>query len=180
MPSAPPASGNNVYITCSLSSSGETADNLPGPGRLLANAYGFLGRKLENGLCQAAEKLFHLNLRANHIAPPSEIACPLQPANVDDSAFQSTADDYTLCSISDSNETADNLPGPGRTLGNAYFFFGRKLENRLSWAAERLLHRGPRITALRIQIIYDDESISTSARNKKIEKKCQRLNRYVL
>lgn len=89
------------------------------------------------------------------------------------------ADNYTLCSRSISNLTADNLPGLGRVLGNAYVSFGRKLETRLGWAAEKLMHRGPREIALRIQTIYSDTTLSSSTRCKRVKKKCKTLDRYV-
>lgn len=53
------------------------------------------------------------------------------------------ADVYELCSIASSNETADNLPGPGRLLGNLYDSAGRRLEGGLGRVAVQMGH-GPR------------------------------------
>lgn len=46
--------------------------------------------------------------------------------------------EYELCSLASSNETADNLPGPGRLLGNLYEGIGRRLENGLGRVAVRM------------------------------------------
>lgn len=67
-----------------------------------------------------------------------------------------SADEYTLCSVSSSNDTEDDLVGPGRTLGHLYEFLGRRIEYVLGLTAEKLLHRGPRRTAQRIKAIYRD------------------------
>ena len=47
------------YELCSIASSEKTADNLPGPGRLLGKLYVRVGRPLENGLGKAAANLGH-------------------------------------------------------------------------------------------------------------------------
>lgn len=202
MASAAAAADIDDYFTCSVSSTGETADDLPGPGRLLGNAYGFFGRKLENGLGWTAKKLrsqgeqvgeaitdtddsglpsysaqvMGLRNTPRHSNPPHNYFSHLEFME-GDSPFP--ADNYTLCSRSISNLTADNLPGLGRVLGNAYVSFGRKLETRLGWAAEKLMHRGPREIALRIQTIYSDTTLSSSTRCKRVRKKCKTLDRYV-
>lgn len=47
---------------------------------------------------------------------------------------------YEVCSIASSTETADNLPGPGRTLGKLYSHLGSKVENGLGKAAAWMGH----------------------------------------
>lgn len=85
---------------------------------------------------------------------------------------------YELCSAVSSNETADNLPGPGRNLGNLYISAGRKLENGFEMTAVRM-GRGPNAIAVKIQMILEDKSLRSSARRKKIKRKCKSLARYI-
>lgn len=88
-------------------------------------------------------------------------------------------DAYTLCSIASSNETADDLPGPGRTLGKLYSFIGTKIERGLGRAAERIRY-GPRATALKILKIQENKMLLPApTRRKRLEKNCVRLARYV-
>lgn len=49
-----------------------------------------------------------------------------------------------------SNETASDLPGVGRVLGNAFSYLGRELERRLEYLAVRRGH-GPQNVVLRIR-----------------------------
>lgn len=58
--------------------------------------------------------------------------------------------DIDLTSITSSNITADNLPGPGRILGNIYRNLGKRLEGYLNSFAESR-GSGPRAVALRIR-----------------------------
>ncbi|KAI5118530.1 hypothetical protein M0805_009682 [Coniferiporia weirii] len=98
-------------------------------------------------------------------------------------------DDLSLlvCSVASSNETADNLPGAGRVIGNIFSCTGKGLERQLSSVAERLGF-GPRATAFRIQ--RRRKAITTypelpplpgpfRAKSKKIEKDCRRLLRHI-
>lgn len=86
---------------------------------------------------------------------------------------------YEVCSLASSNETADDLPGPGRTLGKLYGFLGQRIESGLGRAAERMGY-GPKVTALKIQRLQRGEVLlSASARRKQLEKNCKRLVRYV-
>lgn len=55
------------------------------------------------------------------------------------STFLDADVDYELCSIASSNETADNLPGPGRLLGKLYDSAGQRLENGLGRVAVRIV-----------------------------------------
>lgn len=64
------------------------------------------------------------------------------PSNMANASASPASDvDYELCSIASSNETADNLPGPGRLLGNLYDNAGRRLENGLGRVARRMGRR---------------------------------------
>lgn len=45
------------YEICSIASSTETTDDLPGPGRLLGKVYVSLGRRLEDGLGRVAVRM---------------------------------------------------------------------------------------------------------------------------
>ncbi|KAI5118534.1 hypothetical protein M0805_009686 [Coniferiporia weirii] len=102
---------------------------------------------------------------------------------------QDNADNQSifLCSSASSNETADNLPGSGRIIGNCYSFAGTGLEKLVGDLAERLGF-GPRQTAVRIQrrrkviTTYPDLPLLPGpfrAESKKIEEDCRRLLRYV-
>ncbi|KAH8107619.1 hypothetical protein DFH11DRAFT_1168433 [Phellopilus nigrolimitatus] len=92
----------------------------------------------------------------------------------------------SLDSVS-TNATADNLPGPGRTLGLFYSSAGRHLEVQLGKIAGRL-GRGPQATAVRIK--KNSEVVTfvsvlplpismVKFKAKKIEKDCKLLLRYV-
>lgn len=48
-----------AYEVCSIASTNETTGDLPGPGRVLGNVYGYLGKKVEEGLGSIAEKFGH-------------------------------------------------------------------------------------------------------------------------
>lgn len=86
--------------------------------------------------------------------------------------------EYELCSIASSNETMDDLPGPGRILGNLYTSARRRLENGIGRLAVRM-GRGPNVTALKIQRILENKSLRPLTRHKKLKKNCKRLSRYV-
>ena len=61
----------------------------------------------------------------------------------------------TIISYS-TNDTASNLPGPGRLLGNAYSYAGRRLER----AVGAVVHKaglGPNATYSKIQDLYGTE-----------------------
>lgn len=86
--------------------------------------------------------------------------------------------EYELCSNSSSNETADNLPGPGRTLGKFYASTGQRLENGFGMVAMRM-GRGPSTIAMKIRKILEDESLHSFTRRKKLKKKCRSLAQYI-
>ncbi|KAI5120943.1 hypothetical protein M0805_001648 [Coniferiporia weirii] len=88
----------------------------------------------------------------------------------------------TVESVS-TNATADDLPGPGRTLGNLYGFLGNHLEKLLNQLAEDM-GRGPRVTATRIQkhrkaIAISSVQPTIRTDSKKVQKDCKRLVEYV-
>lgn len=56
----------------------------------------------------------------------------------------------SVCSVSSTNETASDLPGPDRLLGNLYSFGGRHLEALIGKIAEKMGY-GPRVVAQRTQ-----------------------------
>lgn len=106
-----------------------------------------------------------------------------------------TVTEYTICSGSFSNETADGLVGPGRTLGLLYGILGKKLEDAVGRVAEKVLHSGPRETAQSIKAIHGnplnifwhvnaehrvvEPSPQRHERVKQIRKKCERLEYYL-
>ena len=87
---------------------------------------------------------------------------------------------YEICSAAGSDETADNLPGPGRLLGNFYSLVGRKLEAELGHTAQRLGF-GPQAVAKKIQKIKieDSDGYVWLSKRKKAEKMCKHLVRHV-
>ena len=60
-----------------------------------------------------------------------------------------TKDEFCICPANSSTETASNLPGAGRTLGNVYSSLGRLLEEGLGTLAHKL-GQGPRAKAKKI------------------------------
>lgn len=95
---------------------------------------------------------------------------------------------FEKCSLISSittNATADDLPGPGRILGNFYSYAGCHLEVQIGRLAEKM-GKGPRMAADRI-IRRRTKARSLSASSKKIENKngkvikdCQKLLKYVM
>lgn len=86
--------------------------------------------------------------------------------------------EYEICSIASSTETADNLPGPGRLLGNLYTGAGRRLEDEFGRIAA-LMGYGPNAMSMKIQKLLMDKSLRAFSRRKKLKKKCKDLARYV-
>lgn len=184
-----------LYEVCSIASSTETADNLPGPGRLLGNLYSHLGVRLENRIEKIAVKLHGTAANPNSLqyddalihgahsvtnstesgydANELAVQLPTRPPSPQDVDVA-----YEICSFASSNETADNLPGPGRLLGNLYSLVGTRIENRLGKVAVRL-GRGPAATTMKIQRIRDDQSLGYFARRRQLRKNCNRLVRYM-
>lgn len=91
-----------------------------------------------------------------------------------------TSDDessYFLGSYNSSSETDSDVPGPGRLLGKAYGFFGRKIENVLSVAAVKV-GRGPRATAIKIRRLIRESTPIKSSSHKKLKKAGKHLVKY--
>ena len=57
MPASSKFDPGYTYEVCSLSTSNETEDDIPGAGRVLGKLYNFLGQKVESGLSGAAEQM---------------------------------------------------------------------------------------------------------------------------
>lgn len=144
---------------CSAIDPNETSDNLPGHGRLLGNLYASIGSRLENILGRNAGNSMPATMSNNSTS---------SPVGLDDK--------YYVCSAPDANETADNLPGHGRQLGNFYACVGGKLEYRVGRVAQRM-GLGPQTVASKIRKIQNDDFIRH--RRRKLEKNCRQLARYV-
>lgn len=141
-------------------STNATADDNVGPGRTLGLVYDFFGRKIENQLNRLAEK------RGRR---PS-----LALAVVSDTSSVST------------NATADNLIGPGRTLGLLYSFLGRRLEARINQIAEHRGH-GPRAAfdRLKLRIKAEEDcllhaTVSGAISHKECEKRTNNVVKALL
>ena len=106
------------------------------------------------------------------LSAPLSLQVDMSDSSKDDLGYA-----YEVCSLSTSNETEDDLPGPGRTLGKLYNFLGQKVENGLSKAAESMGY-GPNIIALRIQRIQENPGLDLR-RRRKLRANCRRLARYV-
>lgn len=166
---------------CSIASSNETADNLPGPGRLLGNFYVSAGQRLEKGLGKVAGRIGYEPIPANNQRTrEDESFYPRIRHDEGTTVFDNEVDAYECCSIASSNETADDLPGPGRLLGNLYVSTGKRFENGLGMVAVRMGH-GPHVLALKIQKILDNKRPPSRNfnRRKKLRKTCQSLARYI-
>ncbi|KAI5120940.1 hypothetical protein M0805_001645 [Coniferiporia weirii] len=97
--------------------------------------------------------------------------------------YDTDSDRYSITSVS-TNATADNLPGPGRIIGNIYGRLGGCLEVQLGRIAEKM-GRGPRATAIRIQRRRDVITSATArklltieAESERLEKDCERMLKY--
>lgn len=155
-------------------STNATAPNLPGPGRLLGNAYNVSGRYLESRL-------------ASILARRSSGKRKCLPNSFNTDAMRS----YDTIST---NATADNVPGPGRVLDLAYQRGGRILEFHLSRVANRAGF-GPDAVVRRIEKqsssavirhgrrsgVFNDQLLDLDelADSEQIEEACRRLLGYV-
>lgn len=75
---------------------------------------------------------------------------PSQINDDDSSDYCSTRGAYIYTSVSSTNDTASNLPGPGRVLGNVYSSAGRRLERAVGVVAHKAGF-GPNATYKKIQ-----------------------------
>lgn len=84
---------------------------------------------------------------------------------------------YCIGSFNSGTETDSDVPGPGRLLGKAYSFFGKKAENVLSVATVRV-GRGPHATAMKIRRL-NCESTPIGLSSQKLKKAGKRLVKYI-
>ena len=87
---------------------------------------------------------------------------------------------WEICSATDTDETADNLPGHGRLLGNFYSLIGCKFETKRGHAADRI-GLGPLAIARKIRriVIENEDGYIWNSQRKKAGRKCKQLVRYV-
>ena len=86
---------------------------------------------------------------------------------------------YYECSIASTNETADNLPGHGRLLGNLYVSLGRHLEYGIGTIAGKMGF-GPKAIASKIKRLREnDVSLFNPTKYRKLEKYCKQTARYL-
>lgn len=156
-------------------STNATAPNLPGPGRLLGNAYDVSGRFLESRLAAFLSK---------------------RSSSGKEKRSQNSFNPDAMRSYDtiSTNATADNLPGPGRVLDLAYQRGGRILEFHLSRVANRagfgpdavvrriekqsssaVIRHGRRSGVFNDQLLDLDELVDSE----QIEEACRRLLGYV-
>ncbi|KAH8113660.1 hypothetical protein DFH11DRAFT_1727646 [Phellopilus nigrolimitatus] len=76
-----------------------------------------------------------------------------------------------------SNATADNLPGPGRLLGNLYMFLGRRLEAAASRYMEKRGY-GPEASKERLERLCRDGGSPCDV-DRKSRKEAKNLLKYV-
>lgn len=85
---------------------------------------------------------------------------------------------YCIGSYNSATETDSDIPGPGRLLGKAYTFFGKKVESIISKTAVKL-GRGPRATAIKIRRLVQEDTPLGPASRKKLNKAGKQLMKYV-
>ncbi|KAI5121785.1 hypothetical protein M0805_009777 [Coniferiporia weirii] len=144
---------STVNRSTSELSSDATASDLPGPGRLLGRLYSSLGKGLEGRIGSLADRI-NRGRRGSAVEAP-DIALTVQSTRRGPSSTASHSNSanwravFSFSTVS-SDETATNLPGPGRLLGKLYSKGGRILENRLNKIANEA-GRGPDACAARIK-----------------------------
>ncbi len=162
-----------IYRQPSISSidSDATASNLPGPGRNLGRLYDTLG----DGLVTHLHK--RLTRRGYGPGAVSRKVVVKQTILSSDSV--------------DTDATAPNLPGPGRTVGLFFDWLGGKLEGQLGHLMERRGY-GPEATMAKIlamrgrwRTFRDGERVysrndkeNLGEEHRKLLKYCQRLLKY--
>ena len=87
---------------------------------------------------------------------------------------------HFLGSYKSSTETDSNIPGPGRLLGKAYSFIGRKAEKYLSIVAVKFGY-GPRATAVKIRRLSRIRGAGQAKQRnmKKLERAGKQLVRHI-
>ncbi|KLO07867.1 hypothetical protein SCHPADRAFT_944905 [Schizopora paradoxa] len=143
-------------LAASLVDSDETADNLPGPGRNLGRAYDVLGSRLSRFL---EEKLKTLKSRDR---VKSENSLALRVAS--DFAAEDATRPLASSRSRNTDSTASNLPGPGRTVGMFFSWLGKKLERQANMYATRK-GGGPEaliFRILRLRFLHDRPLLALS------------------
>ncbi len=135
-PNSDATSIHTTLTTTSISTTA-TAPNLPGPGRNLGLLLGRLGDGLERFVNNRAEKLASTSASGGRTLGPG-----LQLVR-----FNSHV------SV-DTNATAPNLPGAGRTVGNLLMTLGKGLERLMIRRAQQI-GLGPEAVAKDIHAVYD-------------------------
>ncbi|KAH8115992.1 hypothetical protein DFH11DRAFT_1583436 [Phellopilus nigrolimitatus] len=207
MPPLPtsPSSVNLTEDTHSLSepSTDATASDLVGPGRLLGRLYGHIGHGIETRLNSLAERASRRRSRLSgeniEMTPTGSRPHRGSSSTASSSSSPSSSSSiwrasFTFSTVS-SDETATNLPGAGRLLGNLYSAGGHLLESRLNRIANEA-GRGPDACAARIKSVllgepYQDEvlmflQVTAGAKRKSrllpheeiLFKECRQLLRY--
>ncbi len=146
-----------------------TAPNLPGPGRTVGILYDHLGGRLESVLNRRAAQL---GLRSH--GGQANTYLKLDPV-------------YTNSSV-DTNATAPNLPGAGRTVGLLLDFLGGRLESILNIGAAQVgLNPDGVIRAIRAICRHEDRSLAkrhkypvllSKSELKHLKRLCKRLIEY--
>ncbi|KLO18446.1 hypothetical protein SCHPADRAFT_886159 [Schizopora paradoxa] len=176
----------NIYLdlsridSSSSIDSNATAPNLPGPGRNVGNLYDGLGGKLESVMNNYAARFRRSSSRTTQD--------DLQVAHLDrvDAVHPEIAGDlFDSASSIDTDATAPNLPGAGRTVGLFLDFVGERLETAMSAMAIQLrLDPENVVRAIRQICQHDDRPLFrrhktppelSKAELKSLKKLCKKL-----
>lgn len=95
-----------------------------------------------------------------------------------ESYYSDSETSYFLGSYDSSTETDSDVPGPGRLLGKAYSYLGKKFENSLSKVAVKF-GLGPRATALKMRRLIRKGAPTRLSSQKKLKKAGKRLVEYI-
>ncbi|KDQ58590.1 hypothetical protein JAAARDRAFT_672886 [Jaapia argillacea MUCL 33604] len=140
----------NLFLSSGLvesdDDSDDTVSDIDGPGRTVDNLISRVGRKLDN----LRDRTFPPSDR--RIEQPARVLLPRPLENID--AFRSLMNRRSLETLSQSDGTASDLIGPGRTLGKAFAGVGGKVEEVLGHVGARL-GSGPNAIMDRIVTLLD-------------------------
>lgn len=100
------------------------------------------------------------------------------PREHEDSHTSDDESSYCIGSYNSATETDSDIPGPGRLLGKAYGYLGKKVEASFSTAAMKF-GLGPRATAVKIRHLVRDGTPLRPASRKKLKKAGKQLVKYV-
>lgn len=101
-----------------------------------------------------------------------------RPTSQRDSHSSDSESSYFIGSYNSATETDSDIPGPGRLLGKAYGYLGKKVETSFSTAAMKF-GLGPRATAVKIRRLVREGPPLRPASRKKLEKTGKQLVKYV-